>query len=76
MKEYSKVPNIITGKDLDYLQDMFNWNLLAYKNTMDAICMLEDESLKEHLYNCSDTFYNALVDVLNVIEEGSHEDSK
>lgn len=25
-KTYNKVPNIITGKDLDYLSDMFNWN--------------------------------------------------
>ena len=23
---YEQVPNIITGKDLDYLSDMFNWN--------------------------------------------------
>ena len=25
-KIYNEVPNIITGKDLDYLSDMFNWN--------------------------------------------------
>ena len=28
---YTEVPNIISGKDLDYLSDMFNWNYLAYK---------------------------------------------
>ena len=25
-KIYTEVPNILTGKDLDYLSDMFNWN--------------------------------------------------
>jgi hypothetical protein len=31
-KKYNTVPTIITGKDLDYLSDMFNWNYHAYKN--------------------------------------------
>ena len=25
MQNYNVVPNIISGKDLDYLSDMFNW---------------------------------------------------
>ena len=28
MKNYKEVPFIITGKDLDYLKDMFKWNYL------------------------------------------------
>ena len=34
---YEKVPNIITGKDLDYLSDMFNWNYGALKSNLNAI---------------------------------------
>ena len=30
---YDMVPNIISGKDLDYLSDMFSWNYGAYKCT-------------------------------------------
>ena len=30
-EKYDEVPNIITGKDLDYLKDMFNWNYEALK---------------------------------------------
>ena len=30
MKNYNEVPNIISGKDLDYLSDIFNWNYGAY----------------------------------------------
>lgn len=29
MENYQKVPCIITGKDLDYLSDMFEWNMEA-----------------------------------------------
>ena len=31
---YETVPDIISGKDLDYLTDAFNWNYNAYKKTV------------------------------------------
>lgn len=34
MNNYQEVPNIITGKDLDYLSDMFEWNYGAYKKSL------------------------------------------
>lgn len=34
MQEYTKVPDIITGKDLDYLSDMFEWNILSLRKLM------------------------------------------
>ena len=43
---YEKVPNIISGKDLDYLSDMFNWNYGAYKNTYNAIEQVNDNEIK------------------------------
>ena len=76
MKAYNKVPKIITGKDLDYLQDMFNWNFLAYKNTLDAACSVDDNKIKRHLLEISDVFYNELVNILNVLERGLYENSK
>ena len=32
--KYQEVPNIITGKDLDYLTDMFNWNFTTAKKAL------------------------------------------
>lgn len=72
--EYEKVPDIITGKDLDYLQDMFNWNFIAYKNTVDALNMIEDTTLEKHLEKVSETFYEIMSDVLDTLEGGSNED--
>ncbi|MBE6148622.1 MAG: hypothetical protein E7167_03940 [Firmicutes bacterium] len=71
--EYEKVPEIITGKDLDYLQDMFNWNFVAYKNTIDAITMIEDESLLKHLEKAAESFYEVMNEVLDILEGGANE---
>jgi len=76
MEKYDKVPDIITGKDLDYLKDLFNWNYGAYKNTVDALDNIEDSSLEKHLNKCAKAFYNAMNDVLLILEGGSNEDSK
>ena len=39
---YEKVPTIISTKDLDYLEDMFNWNYLAYKKMINSIDMINN----------------------------------
>ena len=76
MENYEKVPDIITGKDLDYLQDMFNWNYGAYKNTIDAINLIEDERIGKHLNKASKVFYNTMNDVLTILDGGLNEDSE
>ena len=67
---YEKVPNIITGKDLDYLSDMFNWNYVAYKNTYNAIEDVNDNEIKEMLTKASNMFYNNINVVLKILSSG------
>ena len=64
---YEKVPSIITGKDLDYISDMFNWNYGAYKSIFNAIEQVNDEEIKEILTRASDMFYNNMNVVLNIL---------
>ena len=45
-QQYQEVPNVISGKDLDYLSDMFNWMYESYKKTMNQIPSVQDEVLK------------------------------
>ena len=42
---YNEVPNIITGKDLDYLSDIFMWNYDAWKSCNFYSGYIEDEKL-------------------------------
>lgn len=66
---YNSVPKIITGKDLDYLSDMFNWNYGAYKNTVNAIDSVNDEEIKNMLNKAVDLFYNNMNNVLDILND-------
>ena len=47
--EYENVPNIISGKDLDYLSDMFSWSYNAYKFTLNALNNKKEEEENKRL---------------------------
>ena len=64
---YESVPNIITGKDLDYLSDMFNWNYGSYKCTVNAIDKVNDEEIRNLLVSATDMFYENMNVVLNIL---------
>ena len=64
---YEKVPNIITGKDLDYLSDMFNWNYGSYKSSINAVERVTDEEIKNILIKASDLFYGNMNVVINIL---------
>ena len=67
---YTEVPNIITGKDLDYLSDMFNWNYEAIKKTNEALINIEDEQLKSVLEKGYNLFNNNLNVILSILNQG------
>ena len=60
-------PSIITGKDLDYLSYMFNWNYGSYKCTVNAIDNVNDEEIKNVLISATDMFYDNINIVLNIL---------
>ena len=70
MKNYNEVPNIISGKDLDYLSDIFNWNYGAYKKSVNAQKKLKNEELVTIFEEASNTFYNNMNTVLNILNQG------
>ena len=69
-KIYNEVPNIITGKDLDYLSDMFNWNYEALKKTNEGLINVEDEEIKNNLQEGYNLFKNNLNVILSILNEG------
>ena len=71
-KTYNEVPNIITGKDLDYLSDMFNWNYIALKNTNESINNVEDEEIARILEKGFNLFNNNLNVILSILNEGGN----
>ena len=69
-KEYTEVPNIITGKDLDYLSDMFEWNYNALKKVNVGIHNVDDEEIKTTLEEGYNSFKNNLNIILSILNEG------
>lgn len=67
MENYEKVPDIITGKDLNYLSDMFEWNISALKKTNDSIPNTNDEEIKDILKRACSTFETNLRVILNIL---------
>ena len=69
---YTEVPNIITGKDLDYLSDMFNWNYIALKSTNEAINNVEDNEIIAILEKGFNLFNNNLNVILSILNKGGN----
>jgi len=67
---YERVPNIITGKDLDYLSDMFNWNYGALKSNLNALNEVSDSEIKEILEKSANIFKDAIMSILTILASG------
>ena len=72
MPNYQEVPNIITGKDLDYLSDMFEWNTLAFKQFNESILKVNDERIKKLLKKACGMFDTNLKIIISILG-GEHE---
>ena len=68
MANYENVPvDIITGKDLDYLSDMFQLNYNAFKKTCNDIEYINNQEIIDLFGKASDLFENNLNDILDII---------
>ena len=67
MPNYQEVPNIITGKDLDYLSDMFEWNTLALKQFNESILKVNDEKIKKLLKKACGMFDTNLKIIISIL---------
>ena len=73
MENYNKVPDILTGKDLNYLSDSFEWNSSSLKKTNESIVKVEDEDIKIILKKACSVFDTNLGNILNILEGGLNE---
>ena len=68
MAKYEEVPvDIITGKDLDYLSDMFQWNYCAFKNFCNSADYITDQQISEFFGKTCDLFENNMTEILEII---------
>lgn len=63
MKE---APNIITNKDLLYIKDMLNWNLIMNKKIFNYLDLINDEKIKKLLNKVLKMHNNHYCELLNI----------
>ncbi len=74
MKEQKIAPeDIFTGKDLDYLKDMFGWNHTAYKLCMNSLCDIEDKKVEKVISDCCEMFMDNMKLIIKIVGDGTNE---
>lgn len=76
MNQYEQVPDMISGKDLDYLSDMFEWNYGALKKVNASINNVQNQEIKEVLQKGYTLFNNNLNSVLQILEQGGQNEQQ
>mgnify|MGYP000151035089 FL=1 len=72
--KYMEVPNdILTGKDLDYLCDMFQWNYVALKSSNDSVSSINDKEIIDIMQRAGELFDDNLNVVLDILGGVSYE---
>ncbi|MGC4377784.1 hypothetical protein WD019_12690 [Fictibacillus sp. Mic-4] len=65
---YQQPPNVITGKDYNYLKDMLSWNLLGFKKAHFAASQCQDPEIKaaiEKACHMHESHYQRILKHLN-----------
>ncbi len=72
--QYMEVPsNILTGKDLDYLSDMFEWNYGGYKKMKNSVGQVTDQEIVAVMDKAASIFDQNLNTVLSILGGVSNE---
>lgn len=72
--QYMEVPsNILTGKDLDYLSDMFEWNYGAYKKMKNSVGQVTDQEIVAVMDKAASIFDQNLNTILSILGGASNE---
>ncbi len=64
-----KVPEIISSKDLTYIEDMFNWHFTLCKKCETYSNLAEDETISEHFTNVFKKHEKICQKLIKILEE-------
>lgn len=68
MSKMMNVPvDTVTGKDLDYISDMFQWNSIAYKKVCNDMEYVNDQNINDILSEAATLFDNNLNLILEIV---------
>ena len=63
-----KVPNMISTKDLAYIEDMFNWNMILVHKLDLYLDSVTDDQIVEKLSSLRDMHLGNCCELINILE--------
>ncbi len=67
-----KIPKMISTKDLAYISDMFNWNMIIVNKLDLYLSHVEDEDLQESFKNLRDMHYKNANTLKGLLKGGTN----
>lgn len=64
----NEIPNMITPKDLLYIEDMMNWNLIMNKKIKEYLGCVDSEEVVELLNKCKKMHKKHFKELLTILE--------
>ncbi len=64
-----KVPDIISTKDLSYIEDMFNWHFCLCKKCETYSSLTEDETISEYFLEIKKRHEKICQKLIKILEE-------
>jgi len=62
------VPNIISTKDLSYIEDILNWNFILIKKINNYLCDIQDKDVYKILDKAYTSLNKTYADILGYLE--------
>lgn len=70
------VPNMISTKDLEYIKDMLNWNLIASKKAAHYLDHIQDEEVADVISQVSEMHKQHFNTLLSLLEQGGQNEQQ
>ncbi len=71
-----KVPDIISTKDLSYIEDIFNWNFTAAKKALSDANCVQEGSISKTLYEVYNLHYSICKKLIKLLNQGGQNGNK
>ena len=64
-----KVPEMISTKDLSYLEDQFNWRFTLCKKALTYSHLVEDETISKYFNEVSKKHEKICIKIIDILKE-------
>ncbi len=69
-----KVPKMLSTKDVSYIKDIFNWNIIAKDKINYYLKEIEDSQMQELFSTIANMHYEICESLVSILESGDNDE--